>query len=224
MHNAPATSSIPFGLVALLALAVFAALAWLAWAWTRLNAVRAWQRLGEDIGGEFKAKSRLAPLRVVGTLHERPFVLETALSHEDDAPYFHTRGAFPVRNPGGFILGVRRKSLLEEAQTRRDTPAFDLDDPDFTRQFFVVCNDKPALANVLTSEVRRELARYGDIEVYARIGEIEWRRAGEVSDLRVIRRLNQTLADMATAIDALPKRTRTLTERLADDDLIAKGV
>ena len=194
------------------------------WARTRQAAVRAWQQLAQEAGGEFRAKSRLAPERVIGTLHDRPFVLETALSHEDDAPYFHTRGAFPLKNPAGFILGVRRKSLLEEAQTRRDTPAFDLQDGDFTRQFFVVCNDPPTLPAILTPEARRELSRYGDIEIYARIGEIEWRRAGEVADLRVIRRLNQTLADMATVIDALPKRTRTLTERLADDDLIAKGV
>ena len=26
----------------------------------------------------------------------------------------------PLRNPAGFILGARRKSMLEEAQTRRD--------------------------------------------------------------------------------------------------------
>jgi hypothetical protein len=195
-----------------------------AWYQSRRSVLRAWQRLAEEMGGEFKAKNSVSPERIVGTLHDRPFVLETALSHDDDAPYYHTRGAFPLKNPASFILGVRRKSLLEEAQTRRDRSPYDLEDPDFERQFFVVCNDAQSIADVLAREVRRELGRYHDIEIYARLNEIEWRRAGEVGDLTVIRRLNTLVSDMATAIDNLPKRARTLSERLADEELIAKGV
>ncbi len=194
------------------------------WLRGRRGVVRAWQKLARDLDGEFKARNSLSPERVIGTLRERPYVLETAISHDDDAPYYHTRGAFPIRNPASFILGVRRKSLLEEAQTRRDRPAFDLEDADFTRQFFVVCNDAQNLPLVLTREARRELSRYSDIEIYVRRGELEWRRAGAQGDMRAIKRLNDLLADMAEAIDALPKRPRTLSELLADEELITKGI
>ena len=194
------------------------------WYASRRAVVRIWETLARELDGEFKARSRISPERVIGTLRQRPYVLETGLSHEDDAPYYHTRGAFPLRNPASLILGVRRKSLLEEAQTRRDRPAFDLEDADFTRQFFVVCNDAQVLADVLPPSVRRELSRYSDVEIYVRRSELEWRRAGEQGDMRVIKRLNNLLADMAETIDALPKRARTLSELLADEELIAKGV
>ena len=215
----PATSVLLW-LVALVVAGVAAG----AWYQSRRGVLRAWQRLAQEIGGEFKAKSSISPERIIGTLHERPFVLETALSHDDDAPYYHTRGAFPLKNPASFILGVRRKSLLEEAQTRRDRPPYDLEDPDFERQFFVLCNDAQNLADVLTREARREISRYNDIEIYARLNEIEWRRAGEVGDVAAIRRLNALASEMATNIDSLPKRARTLSERLADEELIAKGI
>lgn len=219
----PTNASLLWFLIAL-TFGVVAGLAGGTWYASRRAVVRAWQQLARDLDGEFKARNSISPERVIGTLRQRPYVLETGLSHEDDAPYFHTRGAFPLRNPASIILGVRRKSLLEEAQTRRDRPAFDLEDGDFHRQFFVVCNDAQVLPEVLTSAVRRELGRYSDVEIYVRRGELEWRRAGAQGDMRAIRRLNDLLADMAETIDALPKRALTLSELLADEELIAKGV
>ncbi|HZP80866.1 MAG TPA: hypothetical protein VFB21_04440 [Chthonomonadaceae bacterium] len=213
----------PAGLAWLIALALAAACVGLACRWRR-GALRAWQAFAREIGGAFSAKNRLAPARVVGTVRGRDFLLETALSYEDEAPYYHTRACLPLRNAASFVLGLRHKSLLEEAQTRRDPARLPLDDPDFERQFFVVCNDLEALPAVLTRETRRELARYPDVEVYTRLNEIEWRRAGEERDARTLLRLTHLLADMAEAIDALPPRARTLSERLADEALIEKGV
>lgn len=213
----------PAGLAWLIALALVAACLGLAYRWRR-GALRAWQGFAREIGGAFSAKNRFSPERVVGRVRGRDLLLETALSYEDEAPYYHTRASLPLHNAANFVLGLRHKSLLEEAQTRRDLPRLPIDDSDFERRFFVVCNDLGALPAVLTREIRKELARYPDVEVYARLSQIEWRRSGEERDTRTLLRLTDTLADMAEAIDALPPRARTLSERLADEALIAKGV
>lgn len=110
--GASTTSLVPlfiFGLLSVVALFGVAI-----WYLTRRAALRSWQRFATEIEGEFKAKNSVAPERVFGTLHNRPYVLETAISHEDDAPYHHTRGAFPIKNPSNFVMGLRRKSVLEE--------------------------------------------------------------------------------------------------------------
>jgi hypothetical protein len=207
-----------------LILAGLAAVGAAGWAWVRQGALRTWRRYATLISGEFRARDQFSPACITGNVNARPFLLETATSHEDDAPYYHTRGAFPVRNNAGFILGVRRKSLLEEAQTRRDKPPFDLDDPEFERRFFIVCNDAASLPAILTPEARRELQRYHDVELYIRLSEIEWRRAGEQSDLRVLQSLTEMLAQVAVDIEQLPSRQRTLSQRLADEALLSKGV
>jgi len=210
--------------VSWLILVILAAAGTGTWIWMRRSALRAWQRYANLIGGEFRARDQFSPACITGTVETRPFLLETATSHEDDAPYYHTRGAVPVRNNAGFILGVRRKSLLEEAQTRRDKPSSGLDDPDFERQFFIVCNDTGSLSTILTAHARDELKRYHDVELYMRLSEIEWRRAGEQSDLRVLRSLTTLLVEMAIAIESLPARQQTLSQRLAAEALLAKGV
>jgi hypothetical protein len=192
--------------------------------WVRRGPYRAWKAFAAEIGAEFRAADGLTPRVVSGEIRDRPFILETATSHEDDAGYFHTRGRVPIRNVGSFILGLRRKSLLEAAQTRSERPPFELDDADFERQFFVYCNDVESLAAVLTPEARRELLRYHDIEIYVRIAEMEWRRSGELGDLAAIRRLTDLLLDMAETIDKFPPRGRSLTQVLADEKAIEKGV
>ena len=236
MPTQTATSLVPLFLFGVLV--VIGALGMAIWYQTRRLALRNWRRFATEIQGEFKAKNSLAPERVFGTLYNRPYVLEAGVSHEDDAPYYHTRGAFPIKNPSNFIMGLRRKSLLEEVQTLRErktagvstenqsgsTTRIDVDDPDFERRFFVISNQTEVATSLLNSEVRRELTRYPDIEIYVRINEIEWRRAGEIADMRVIQRLNDMLNEMVIAIDALPKRTISLSERLAADELIAKGI
>lgn len=151
-------------------------------------------------------------------------MLETSTSSEDDAPYYHTKASIPIKNVAGFVLGLRRKSMLEEAQSRNETPAVSLQDVEFGRRFFVVSNDPEAVDAVLTPEARRELSRYHDVEVYIRLGTMEWRRSGEVNALQSIERLTNLLLDMGDRVDALPSRPRTLSERLADEALIQKGV
>lgn len=99
-----------------------------------------------------------------------------------------------------------------------------IDDPDFLRRFFVISNLPEVASALLHDEARRELTRYPDVEIYVRINEIEWRRAGEVSDIRVIKRLNDLLNEMAVTIDSQPKRTVSLSERLAAEERIAKGI
>jgi|SRR5579884_35337 len=213
----------PAGTAWLILLALLAA-AFGLWRVLRDAARRAWRAYAAQIGAEFTSESPHAPGRITGQMRGRPFVMETALSYEDEAPYFHTRAALPLRNQAGFILGLRHKSLLEELQTRGEKPAIDLDDADFMRHFFVVSNAPADLPSILTPAVRQELSRYADVEIYARLQEIEWRRAGAQSDRRALQRLTEALADMAEAIDALPARPRTLSERLADEALIQKGV
>ena len=212
--------------------------AWLAWLillgvcvitggsiwWLRKSASRVWQQFAAEVKGEYRAKNSLSPACVVGDFGTRPFILETALSHDDDAPYYHTRGAIPTKNRAGIVLGLRRKSLLEEAQTRKVEAEFDLHDSDFTRRFFIVCTAPEHLEEILTTEVRRELSRYNDIELYIRFEELEWRRGGEVSDLNSIRRLMTLIGGIASTLDTMPSRSLTLSRRLADEALIAKGV
>jgi hypothetical protein len=150
--------------------------------------------------------------------------MEASTNNDDDAPYYHTRSSMPVTNPGMLIMGLRRKSLLEEAQTRSDKPAFEFGDSDFDRRFHLVANDLDVLPTVLDNELRRQLLKYNDIEVYIRADVVEWRRAGEVSDINAIRSLNSALARIAAAIDALPRRSLSLSQRLSFEELIRKGI
>ncbi len=190
----------------------------------RRRAYRAWQKLAKEVGGEFSPLNEVSPRLVTGKLGSRPYLLETATSHEDDAGYYHTRSAVPLKNHGSFVMGVRRKSLLEEVQTRGEKSAIDLGQPDFEHRFYLYCNDPDNMAKVLTHDVRKQMLRYHDIEIYARLGEIEWRRSGEQSDLATIRMLNSLLLQMADIIDAFPIRSRSLTQCLADEKLIENGV
>jgi hypothetical protein len=214
----------PSAWVILVGLLVFTALITGVSVWVRRAAYRAWKAFAADIGGEFRAADGLSPRLVSGSLRDRPFLLETNTSHEDDAGYYHTRCRVPIKNSGSFILGLRRKSLLEAAQTRNDKPEYNLEDSQFDRQFFLYCNDPQNLAAVLDADARRELLRYPDVEVYIRMAEMEWRTSGEQGDLGVIRRLTDLLLNMADVIDGFPSRGRSLTQVLADEKMIEKGV
>jgi hypothetical protein len=204
------------------ALVVLAVLAvWFAY---RLKTNRAWRQFAAQIQGEFRPRNRMSPDLLTATVRGRGYMLETATSSEDDAPYYHTKASIPVKNAAGFVMGLRRKSMLEEAQTRQENTVIDLGDAEFGRRFFLVSNDPEAVAAVLTPEARRELNRYHDVEIYARLGTVEWRRSGEVNSRACIERLTHLLIDMGERIDALPARPRTLSERLADEALVQKGV
>lgn len=198
-----------------------AAAAWFAY---RLQTNRAWRAFAAQIKGEFRPRNLMSPDVLTATVRGRGFMLETATSSEDDAPYYHTKASIPIKNVAGFVMGLRRKSMLEEAQSRNEAAAFDLGDAEFGRRFFIVSNDPEAVGAVLTPEARRELSRYHDVEIYVRLGTMEWRRSGEVNSLPCIERLTHLMLDMGERIDKLPARPRTLSERLADEALIQKGV
>ncbi len=219
----PHARPLPLWSSVLILIAVCAAIA-SGFVYFRRRAYRAWQQLAKELDGEFSPKNEISPRLVTGKLADRPYLLETAISHEDDAGYYHTRSAVPLKNAGSFVLGIRRKSLLEEVQTRSEKSQSEMNLPDFENRFFLYCNDPENLSNLLTGEVRTEILRYHDLEIYVRLGEIEWRRAGEQSDLRTIRRLNEMMLNMASAIDGFPVRGRSLTQCLADEKMIEKGV
>ncbi len=208
-------------LVAALVAAVAVGAAYTIW---RQAALRNWRLLATQLCGECKARDTFSPAMIAGTLNGRPYLLETAVSHEDDAPYFHTRGALPLRNRAAFILGLRRKSLLEEAQTRRDAVTFEISDPNFSRKFIIACNNASYLLNILTPELCKALQKYHDVEVYVRLQEIEWRRSGQVGNLKVITELNDVISSLAERIDTLPASSLTLSEKLSDEAVIEKGV
>jgi hypothetical protein len=199
--------------------------------------LRVWKAYAEEIGGEFSPRDSNSPAFISVSLEKRDLFIETATSHDDEAPYFHTRATMPIRNPGAVILGIRRKSMLEEAKTRNSPtyeemqahaagalPLVALNDPEFQRRFFVVCNDEGALSGILTAEARRELSRYNDVEIYVRRRTIEWRRAGALSDINCMRRLTDLLGSLADYLDSVPKRSVTLTRLLEDERLIEKGI
>jgi len=192
--------------------------------WMRRGAIRTWDAFARAIGGEFKARSRFSPAYISGKFGAYPFFMETATSHEDDAPYYHTRAAVPIKNPAGLILGLRHKSLLEEVQTRSETAPYALGDAEFERRFFLVCNVPEHLSDLLTPNARQTLSRYSDVEIYIRFDTMEWRRAGEQNDRQTIERLCALLTELADAVDKLPRRALTLSQRLADEELIRKGV
>ncbi len=194
------------------------------WYAYRLKTNRAWRTFAAQIKGEFRPRNLLSPDVLTATVRGRGFMLETSTSSEDDAPYYHTKASIPIKNSAGFVMGLRRKSMLEEAQSRNEASTVDLGDANFARRFFVLSNDPEAVSAILTPEARRELNRYHDIEIYVRLGTMEWRRSGEVNALQCIERLTNLLLDMGDRIDTLPARPRTLSERLADEALIQKGV
>ncbi len=207
------------------------------WYYWRRAAIRTWSRFAKQINAEFAEKNQFSPAWVSGSYRGRLFMLETTVSHEDDAPYYHTEASMPLKNSAGFILGVRRKSLLEEVQTRNESSysqgandgrrfgvLIDLEDPEFERKFFVITNDAVNISTVLTPEVRKEMSRYSDVELYIRREKLEWRRAGEERELRHIERLSNMLADLAESVENLPKRNYSLSEMMADESLISKGV
>ena len=190
----------------------------------RTAAVRAWRNFSQQIGGEFEAASAYDPRFVSGKVGERAIFVETATSHEDDAPYFHTRVSTPVFNPGQHVLGVRRKSMLEEAQSRKEQAMVLTGDSDFDGKFAMEAGDPEILRAVLTPEVRRGLLKYGDVELYLAGEVIEWRRAGLVRDTAALKHLTDVLILAANAVDAMPLRPITLTQKLAEQELLRKGV
>ncbi len=218
----PHASSIPGGFL-LPGIFVVAAAIGIAY-YMRTAALRAWKKYSNEINGEFKAKSRLSPRYISGTINDRPIFMETDMNNDDEAPYYHTRSSMPVGNPAMIVLGLRRKSMLEEAQSRNDSPFYEFGDPDFDKRFHLIANVSDSLPELVDTQIRQLLVKYSDIEIYLKSNVIEWRRSGEVSDLESIRKLNAALSKLAHTVDHLPKRTISLSQKLADEELIRKGI
>jgi hypothetical protein len=205
----------------LLAAALIAAAGWGLWRWRVSGTYRAWRGVAEKIGGTLE---NARPFSIRGRHRGYAAFLQEAVSYEDAVAYRHTRGALNVMNPACAVMGLRRKSVLEEFTTRRDARPVETGDADFDRAFFLLLTVPEHVGALLTPEVRRVLRRYSDVEVYLRSMQIEWRRAGTLSSERDIMALFDVLADMTDALKALPARSLTLSQRLADEALIEGGI
>jgi len=97
-------------------------------------------------------------------------------------------------------------------------------DADFDRSFFMVLTTPEHVQALLPHDARRTLLRYSDVEIYLKSTQVEWRRAGTLRSARDMRVLFELSADIADALGALPYREIALSQKLADEALIEKGV
>lgn len=206
-----------------------------AWAVVRLRQnqmLRTWQNVATWLNGkldtaEFVGESRSGMterMRVKGRLRDHAAFFGEGVSYEDAVPYPHTRGAINVRNPASVVLGLRHKSMLEEALTRKEARVVETGDGDFDRVFFLHLNLPEYIEALLTSGARQTLMRYADVELYLKGTQIEWRRAGTLRSETDIKRLFELIADMADVLDTLPYRELTLSEKMAEEAVITEGI
>lgn len=212
----PAWTGVPI-LVALVVGAIWSVRRLFAWRRTQ-----AWHEAARELGGALEVAG--GKMRVKGRFRERPAFLSEAVSHEDAIPYPHTRGSLNIRNPARVVMGLRHKSLLEEVTTRNDTRPVETGDRDFDRAFFLLITVPAHVEALLTDEARRSLKRFADVEIYLRGTQIEWRRADTVTSTREIVELFQVISDMADTLESLPVRPISLSEAVAEEALIEKGV
>ncbi len=184
----------------------------------------AWERVAGRLESTLEGAPWSSSLSVKGRYRGRAAFVKQAVSHEDPIPYPHTRGSLNIQNPANLIMGLRRKSLLEEVSTRKDARPVETGDPDFDRGFFLVLTLPEYVDRLLSTDVRKTLSRYGDVEVYLRSTQIEWRRSGLVRSDRDMLVLMETIADMADVVESLPPRSLSLSERLAEEEVIREGV
>lgn len=205
----------------MLAVALIAAAAWGLWRWRTAGMRAAWREVAEQIGGTLE---NAGPFSLRGRRRGYAVSLQQAVSHEDTAAYRHTRGVITVLNPASAVMGLRRKSALEEFATRKDARTVETGDPDFDRAFFLLLTVPEHVGALLPREVRRALSKYSDVEVYLRSTQIEWRRAGTVASSRDIIALFDATADIADNLKTLPPRSITLSQKIAEEALIEGGI
>lgn len=190
----------------------------------RMSTASTWKKVAKKFNGEIKLKNFTTPELIHGHIEDRPFVIETATSNEDDAPYHHTRGALPISNPATLIAGLRHKSWREEFQTRKSEDLQFVDHPEFSRMFLSITNDQETLSRLLSLQMQTSLLKYNDVEIYIHADEIEWKRYGLVNDYRCLTTLTDLIYQLAVEIDALPFAPIMSSTRDQREALISKGV
>ncbi len=205
-----------------LAFALLILLAWGLWRWAISRKVRAWKAVAQDLAGTLELVQ--GKMCVTGRYRGRAAFLSEAVSFEDAVAYAHTCGALEVTNPARAVLGLRRKSLLEEYTQRKEPVAIDTGDPEFGRTFLLVLTVPEHAGTLLSDEVRKRLKKFSDVEIYLRGTRLEWRRAGTVGSAREMITLFDIIADIADVLESLPPRTVSLSEALAEEALIKQGI
>ncbi len=190
----------------------------------RIRTAYNWKNAAKKFNGEIKLKNVTTPELIHGHIKDRPFVIETAVSNEDDAPYHHTRGAMPISNPSTLIAGLRHKSWREEFQSRKTDDLPFVDNPEFSRLFLSISSDQETFSRILTAKMQSTLMKYNDVEIYIHADEIEWKRYGLVNDYRSLTTLTDLIYDLALEIDALPFTPIMSSTRDQREALINKGV
>lgn len=183
---------------------------------------RAWIEVAAALGGDLEAAPRGMAVR--GCFRGYTAFLGEGVSFEDAAPYYHTRGALSIQNPARVVLGLRRKSLLEEYLTRHERSAAITGDDRFDRVFFVAVSVPEYAQVLLPQQVRDTLARWNDVEVYVKGNQIAWRRASTVRSARAMVALFEAIATMADLLAGLPPRELTLEQQQEEEKLIERGI
>jgi hypothetical protein len=129
-----------------------------------------------------------------------------------------------MKNPASVVMGLRHKSMLEEVATRKEERPVPTGDQDFDRSFFLVMNSPEHVETVLPAEVRRTLSRYSDVEIYLKSTQIEWRRSGTMRSAQDMLALFDVAAEIADALDKLPLRTISLSQKMEEEALIEQGI
>ncbi len=192
--------------------------------WRDKSARIIWDRMAKELSGKCEVDAKTKKLKVKGQFEGFNAFLVQDVGHEDAIPYPHTRGSLNLRNPAMVIMGMRHKSMLEEVQTRKEASEIDTGDTEFDKLFFVVSNVPEILPPLLGDTVRKSLRKYHDVEVYLRASRIEWRRAGLMRSTNEMMELYKVIFEIGRLVEALPPRTVTLTQKMADEALIEKGV
>ncbi|MGC8667899.1 MAG: hypothetical protein ACP5VE_07300 [Chthonomonadales bacterium] len=209
--------------IVLVLLAVSAGIMAALW-WKRRLVRRAWGEVARALGGALDFRPGTRAMAVHGTYRGHTAFLGEGTSFEDGVPYHHTRGALSTRNPARVVMGLRRKSLLEEHLTRREENSVATGDPLFDRSFFLVASTPEHAQKLLPEEVRAVLTRWNDVEVYVKGGQIAWRRASRVRSARDMMALFEAIAQMADVLAELPPRELTPEEQQEEERLIEHGI
>lgn len=217
MPDAPGLVPTWLGGVLLVVLAALLGVA--AWRGWRRALRRNWLSVAHGLEGVLDDVE--GKLRVRGHYRGMPAFVSEAVSYESGAPYAHTRGALNAPNPAHLILGLRRKSVLEEMTTQRDAETAATGDADFDRAFFLVASLPGAVGVVLEPHTRRALLSQTGAEWFVRPASVEWRRPGTLRSARDIMAMLAVAADVASAVGTLPDRALRAADARAEEEILS---
>ncbi|MCC6731387.1 MAG: hypothetical protein IT208_18840 [Chthonomonadales bacterium] len=220
MPDAPGLVPTWLGGVLLAALAALLGVA--AWGWWRRALRSNWLSVAHGLEGALEAVD--GRLRVRGHYRGMPAFVGEAVSYEGGVPYAHTRGALDAPNPAHLILGLRRKSVLEEMTTQRNADTAATGDADFDRAFFLVASLPDAVGVVLEPHTRRALLTQAGSEWFVRPASVEWRRPGTLRSARDIMAMLAVAADVASAVGTLPDRALRPADARAEEEILNAGL